>query len=120
MKKILFYFSAFVIITLLFASCSSDEPDFDEGLLIGTWRSGTEYYKYLANYTGSTWDTSDDVSEDEALPFTWNLVKSELQQIHLIEMGGSIPIYYTVVELTSSSLKYKDTFNKTFSFTKVR
>jgi len=33
-------------------------------------------------------------------------------------MGGSIPKVYTVTTLTETSLKYKDDFGKTYSFTK--
>ena len=66
-----------------------------------------------------TWDEADDVTEDEAQLFTWTLVESELTHIHILEMGGTVPKVYTVTELTATSLKYKDDFGKSFSFTKV-
>lgn len=121
MKKNLFYLSVFVIVGLLFASCSED-VEFDEGLLIGKWQEVGKnmFYVYKASGDGYTWDADDDVSEAEADPFTWKLVKSELQQIHIMEMGGSVPKYYTVTQLTSTSLKYKDSAGKVFSFTKVK
>jgi len=116
MKRIL-VFLAVVSVSVLFHSCEKEE-EFDETLLYGKWQSGTLYYKYLSNHTGSTWDEADDVNEDEAQPFTWKLVKSELEQIHLMEMGGKVPKYYTVTELTATRLRYKDDY-KSFSFTKV-
>ena len=105
--------------SLLFNSCEVEESSFDESLLIGKWVSGTVYYKYLSNYSGKTWDTSDDVTEAEAQSFTWSLVQSELTHIHIMEVGGNVPKVYTVTELTATSLRYKDDFGKTYSFTKL-
>jgi hypothetical protein len=119
MKKTLFYLTAFLVISFLAVSCEPAEETFDESLLIGKWQSGTLFYKYLTDGTGGTWDTSDDVTEAEAQFFTWTLVKSTLTQIHVLEMGGSVPKVYTVTELTATSLKYKDDFGVAFSFTKI-
>jgi len=92
------------------------EEEFDEKLLIGRWRSGTEFWVYESGHTGYTWDESDDVSEeDEKQTFTWKLVGSELQITHF---GGKVPKYYTVIELSDKTLKYKDSF-KSYSFSKV-
>lgn len=118
-KKTIFYLTAFMVISLLSVSCEPEEESFDQSLLIGKWKSGTLFYKYLSDGTGGTWDTADDVTEAEAQAFTWTLVKSELTHIHLLEIGGSVPKVYTVTELTSTSLKYEDDFGVKFSFTKV-
>jgi len=108
-----------VFLALVFNSCQK-EPDtvFDESLLIGKWVSGTVHYKYLSDHNGTTWDTADDVTEDEGLPFTWTLDKSELKQIHIL-VGGSVPKVYTVTELTATTLKYKDSLGSSYSFTKT-
>ncbi len=119
MKKILSYLVPAFLIATLFVSCAEDDLSFDEELLIGKWRSGTLFERYDSDGTGATWDTSDDVSEDEAQEFTWTLIKTDLTQIHLMEMGGKVPKYYTVTELTATRLKYKDDFGNHFSFTKV-
>lgn len=105
--------------SVLFNSCEEDETLYQESFLIGKWVSGTVYYKYTSDYSGKTWDTSDDVTEAEAQSFTWTLVKSELTHIHILEVGGNVPKVYTVTELTATSLKYKDDFGKTYSFTKI-
>jgi len=118
-KKTIFYFTAFMVISLLSVSCEPEEESFDQSLLIGKWKSGTLFYKYLSNGTGGTWDTADDVTEAEAQPFTWTLVEDILTHIHILQMGGSVPKIYTVIELTSTTLKYKDDFGVTFTFTKV-
>jgi hypothetical protein len=95
------------------------EQSFDETLLYGKWQSNTLFYKYLSDGSGTTWDTSDDVTEAEAQKFTWTLVQSELTHIHVMELGGTVPKVYTVTELTDSTLKYHDDFDKNFSFIKV-
>jgi hypothetical protein len=119
MKKNLILLLTIVSIALMFNACTKEETSFDETLLIGKWVSGTVYYKYISDYTGGTWDTADDVTEEEAQPFTWSLVKSELTHIHIMEVGGNIPKVYTVTELTASVLKYKDDFGVTYTYTKL-
>jgi hypothetical protein len=119
MKRTLFYLTIFMAVTLLAVSCTPTEESFDETLLYGKWQSGTLFYKYFADATGYTWDTGDDVTEAEAQDFTWTLVGAELTQIHILEMGGTVPKVYTVTELTSTTLKYEDDFGVSSSFTKV-
>ena len=67
MMKKLFVFIVILSVSLVFHSCEK-EKSFNESFLIGKWRSGTEYYKYLSDLTGATWDEADDVHEDEAQP----------------------------------------------------
>lgn len=119
MKKLIVCLMVCFSFTILFNSCEEDPSFFQESLLIGKWVSGTVYYKYSSDYSGKTWDTSDDVTEAEAQSFTWSLVQSELTHIHIMEVGGNVPKVYTVTELTATSLRYKDDFGKTYSFTKL-
>ena len=119
MKKTINYLSMFIVVSILAVSCETLETSFDEVLLVGKWQSGTVYYKYLDDGTGGTWDTADDVTEEEAQDFTWTLVNAELTHIHILEIGGSVPKVYTVTELSSSSLTYHDDFGVEFTFTKV-
>jgi hypothetical protein len=107
------------LVSLVFNSCIPEDESFNDAFLIGKWRSETLYYKYKIDGTGSTWDTKDDVSEDEAQPFTWALLNSELTHIHILELGAKLPKVYKVTELTPTSLKYEDSFGKSFSFNKV-
>jgi hypothetical protein len=119
MKKTLRYLTMLTVFTLLAVSCSKTDTTFDQSLLTGKWQSGTLFYKYAADGTGATWDTSDNVTEAEAQVFTWTLEKDLLTQIHTLEIGGSVPKVYTVTELTATSLKYHDSFGVSSSFTKV-
>lgn len=118
MKRIVIGLLMCFSLAVLLNSCEDEVTGFQESLLIGKWVSGTIHYKYQANYTGTTWDTSDDVTEAEGQKFTWSLIESELTHIHILEVGGNVPKVYTVTELTATSLKYKDDFGKTYSFKK--
>ena len=118
MKKIIIFLMAGILTALLLVSCEEPEQ-FDKSLLIGKWESGTLYYRYFGDGTGYTWDEGDDVTEEEAQDFTWTLIASELTHNHILEIGGTVPKLYTVLELTSTRLVYEDDFGKRFSFTKV-
>ncbi|HPX07102.1 MAG TPA: hypothetical protein PLC17_14280 [Tenuifilaceae bacterium] len=131
MKRIVFFLVACVSAAVLMTSCEKEDEFFDEAFLIGEWK-GIEvfsgdvnnpnhvvHYKYFSDYTGYTWDVTDDMVEEDALPFRWTLVKSELSQFHIMVSGPEIAKYYTVTELTASTLKYKDDFGVSYSFTKV-
>ena len=118
-KTTLLYFAICIIVSFLVVSCKPELTSFDQSLLTGKWKSGTLYYKYLANGTGGTWDTADNVTEAEAQAFTWTLVKAELTHIHVLQMGGTVPKIYTVTELTATSLKYHDDFGVNFAFIKL-
>jgi hypothetical protein len=91
---------------------------FDKTLLSGYWVSGTLHEYYNASGNGYTWDTLDDVTEEEAQPFTWTLEGSTLTQIHKMEMGGNVPKTYTVTKLNASTLEYHDSYGKHYTFTK--
>lgn len=117
----------FTNLCLLFAftACTPEqvlpEANFDITDLYGKWESGTEYYVYKSNGTGYTWDEGDGVYEEEAQAFTWEVDESEMIHVHKMEMGGDVPMYYIITELTESSLKYYDAYNEkdTHSFIKV-
>jgi len=118
----------FIIILVAFFinSCKKEDnlnspkvPTYEE-LIIGKWvTNNTLFYKYAADSTGSTWDTSDDVTEAEAQKFTWNIKKSVLTQTHIMEIGGNVPKVYTITSLNATSLVYKDNFGNVSTFTKV-
>ncbi len=118
MKKKILGLLVIAAIAVFSNSCKKEDESFDESLLIGRWKSGTLWEKYFDDHTGATWDTADDVTEEEAQTFTWKLDKSDLTQIHIMEIGGNVPKYYTVTELTSTTLKYKDDFGVSYTFTK--
>ncbi len=129
MKKTTKNIALFILITLVFSACV-DPVTFDPNLLIGKWsrpspfatteNPGDEYFRYDTNKAGATWDTADDVTEEEAQTFTWEVTGSQLTQVHTIEMGGTVTKIYTLTELTTQRLSYKDEFGSTFTYTKVQ
>ncbi len=110
----------FCCLALLFGGCDpfGRGNQFDSVLLSGYWVSGTLHEYYNASGTGYTWDTLDDVTEEEAQPFTWTLEGSTLTQIHKMEMGGNVPKTYTVTKLNANTLEYHDAYGKYYTFTK--
>ena len=124
MKKILSILLCCVSILVFTTSCDKDEEEttFEEALLIGEWKNGTEHEKYNSDKTGENWNTADDVNEGEGQKFTWTLEKDQLEQLWIIEEGGGkVPKKYTVTTLNETNLTYKDPIStKTKSFTKVK
>ncbi|MCL2073784.1 MAG: hypothetical protein FWH18_07680 [Marinilabiliaceae bacterium] len=116
------------IIVLLLFSCKKDsqgcKAKFDEKLLIGQWllndaRKYGEYWLYNSNNRGKSWDENDDVNENEAQSFEWSLCGAKLELLHGMESSqGRIPKQYTITELTSKTLKYRDDY-RSYSYTKV-
>lgn len=117
MKRTFNYLIALVITAIAMVSCLPEDDVFDETLLYGRWKSGTEYYRFDEGGTGKNWDTVDSTEEDEDGNFTWTLVKSDLTIIRIQTMGGDgVPHVYTVIELTPTTLKLNDGFDsKTYS-----
>lgn len=135
MKKM---FPLLAIVCIMMAGFTACSPslNFDEDMLIGKWQNDAneqEYWVYTTetDATGSyqyghTWDESQETFESDLVPygngwFKWQLVQSDLTQIHLMDnQGAEIPKIYTVTLLTGTTLQYKDSFNKQYSFTKVK
>lgn len=101
--------------------CEENLAHVDISLLPGKWVRGTEYYRFDRSGNGATWDTSDDVNESEAQPFTWEFADetNTLTLIHQMEMGGVIPKSYTVVALSEDELEFKDRFGVHYTFKRV-
>mgnify|MGYP000961860201 CR=1 FL=1 len=119
-------FTLFALITVLLASCTPEDVSFDSSLLIGKWYGydsdgHLEVYRYDSGGTGVSWVPADDVSEAEGQGFQWVLDKSDLTQIYLMEVSGAtVTKIYTVTQLNSTTLQYKDDLGTTYTFTKVQ
>ncbi len=121
MKRLIVCLFTCISISLIFNSCKKEEESFDQTLLIGTWKlvtpDGDEFYHYKSGGTGVYWYTG--IIESEGRSYTWTLEKADLTLIHQGDGGISVPEYFTVTELTSSSFKYKDNFGDSYSLTKI-
>lgn len=108
---------------LLVVSCNDDKQSFDPQLFYGKWVSGSEFWRYDDDGKGATWDTADDVHEDEAQLFKWEYVdeNNTLTHIHWMEMtqDWTVPREYRVTVLDSTNLVYSDKFGKVYSFIKI-
>lgn len=122
MKKtnLLLTLVVFAATAIIMSSCGQTEVEYDKALLAGKWQENTLYEVYKSDGTGYTWDEADDVTEEEAQKFTWTLTGDDLTQIHIMEMGGSVPKQYTVTNLTDTTLSYEDEFGKKHTFIKVK
>lgn len=123
MKKILHICLCTFLLSLLANSCidptnKPTKPTFNAALLNGHWMSGTLHEYYNANGTGYTWDTADDIYEDEAQQFTWSMNNATLVQNHQMGMGGVVPKTYTITRLTATTLCYRDNYGTSYTFLK--
>jgi hypothetical protein len=132
MKKLLHIFLCLVIV-LCFSACGEIVPEvgYDASKLYGKWQEGSVFERYYESSiervlptgdtvqaNGTTWDESEDVSEDEAQLFKWTLTGSTLKHEH-VGTFVAVPKIYTITSLTSNSLVYKDDFGVTHHFSKV-
>lgn len=131
-KHVLFYMVLLLAVGL--CSCGGGDDNntsFDESLLYGKWQEGSVFERYYdsdidyvlptgdtVRVNGTTWDESDDISEDEAQAFNWSLEGSTLTHIH-VGVFVVVPKVYTITTLTSSSLCYEDDYGTKHEFSKV-
>ena len=131
MKKLLHIFLFLVIVVGLGACNKPEEISFDASLLYGKWQEGSVYERYYASaiervlpngdtvqVNGTTWDVSDDVTEEEAQLFNWTLTGATLKHEH-VGTFVTVPKVYTVIMLSSSNLVYKDDYGVTHHYSKV-
>jgi hypothetical protein len=121
MMKKLFYLFLGTMLMLGVSSCGDiidDNDNFDATLLYGRWQEGTVFERYDESGLGATWDTDDDLEEEEAQLFKWSLDGSTLIHEHLGQFV-TVPKVYTVTTLNSGNLTYHDDYGKTHYFSKV-
>lgn len=120
--KIRKFFVRILIVSLAFVAIACGDPigetDFDAYLLYGKWENNGVFERYDRDGTGATWDTNDDVTEDEAQPFEWTLDGARLYQEHKMWNGAIVPKTFTLTRLTSTSLEYKDDYGEFYNFVK--
>ena len=116
-KKRYIYCLLGLMMAFCLASCGPDnDGGYDPSALVGHWVEGTVHEKYFDNGTGYTWDTDDDVSEEEAQPFEWTLEGDQLIQEHILFEGQVVPRILTITQLNEFQLVYRDTGGVTHTF----
>ena len=119
-RKTYFLFVSLLIV-LGMSSCVDpmNSEGFDINLLYGKWQEGSVYERYDETGLGATWDTNDDIGEEEAQLFKWTLEGSTLIHEH-IGTFVTVPKVYTIQTLNTTQLVYGDDYGKTHYFTKVK
>ena len=113
------------LVALLAASCGGQEEALNVSAdqLLGKWQrtNSQEYWRYITDSTGVTWDESEDVSEEESnLTFRWEVNGARLMHVFTGEMANqAVPKVYTITEISSTSMKWKDDYSMEYQFNKV-
>ena len=120
MKKVKRLLVILFALAILSSCVPNNEKYFNIKYLFGEWREGTVHDKYYEDGLGYTWDTSDDITEEEASPFKWTLSHDTLLQNHELWNGTIVPKIYLVTTLDSVNLVYQDLSGGTIhTYTKV-
>ena len=110
MKKSTILFGVVAIVAMMMTSCQMEKPSFQEADLLGLWSKGdatgldsvpvefvrftpdqdeTGVYKY-----GRQWNESEDIYEEDLVPygngwFKYKLVQNDLREIHLTDNSSA-------------------------------
>jgi hypothetical protein len=132
MKKLL-HIILFLFVVMSLGACHKKpvEINYDASMLYGKWQEGTVYERYYdsliervlpngdtVHVNGTTWDVSDDVTEDEAQLFNWSVTGATLKHEH-VGAFVMVPKLYTITLLTSNNLVYKDDYGVLHYYSKV-
>ena len=78
----------------------------------GLWQSeGSVYYRFYEDGTGHTWDTDDDISEEEASPFEWQISNGNIVLTHKMRIKGMIPRLYQIDGFDGESFQFHDAYS---------
>ena len=108
---------ALALLAVVFTSCDGlggeEENKIDKSQIVGKWMTADSTYfeVYNSDGTGKSWDLKDDVNEDEAQKFTWEYDEGsddKFFQYQEMEIGGVVPQYCNILELTSTTFKYNN------------
>ena len=117
-----FLLFSFLVFLFLLAGCEKEQHlNVNPADLHGLWVRNQEYWRFLDNGTGVTWDEAEDVSEQESnLRFEWTLSLDELTCVFRGEMGNqAVPKLYIIREITPTRLRWEDYYGEEYTFSKV-
>lgn len=126
MKRKLRYLLLLALVVPLFVSCFKDEEhiDVDPAMLYGSWQqtNGTPFqWTFRSNGTGSRVNYNEfDPDDENNGAFSWTLDRDELDTW----FQGTSGLFdnhqgYTIKEITSTSMKWKDNADRTMYFNKL-
>jgi len=122
LRKPLLYFGIFAMFAMFFASCRQT-PTFEESMLVGKWNvnNTTSFYRFHANKEGKYWRSHEMDETDPGGEFFWKLDGAELELALFSHMTGDILFreYYTLIALTSNTMRFRRGAGVTVSLTRV-
>lgn len=87
--------------------------DFNRMWVLGLWikENSHQYFRFYANGDGGTWDTDDDITEEEAQPFTWEVSGHTLLLVFHDAMGQmAVPREYYLHYQTQDMMLLSDEY----------
>ena len=83
----------------------------NQEMLVGLWQDeGHVFYRFNPDGTGHTWDTDDDITEDEATEFGWEAYEEAIMMTHKLRIRGIVPRYYELDRLNAFDLRFHDSY----------
>lgn len=83
----------------------------NQEMLVGLWQdNGHVFYRFNPDGTGFTWDTNDDITEDEATEFGWEAYEEAIMMTHKLRIRGIVPRYYELDRLNAFDLRFHDSY----------
>ena len=92
---------------------------YSPALLVGEWQRANEHEHYIADGTGSRWDTGDDLARDEAQTFRWTMDSNLLTFEYRTALGAVVPRQYVVTFVDDETLVYRDAYGSAYMWDKV-
>lgn len=81
-------------------------------MLVGLWqKDGHVFYRFEPDGKGHTWDVDDDITEDEAFPFSWEAYEEAIMMTYKLRIRGIVPRYYELDQLSPFDLRFHDTYS---------
>lgn len=111
--------------TLAMAACGEKEIPLvvTSDQVVGCWvkNATQEYWRYLDDGTGVTWDESEDMTEEESnLRFEWSVSGDQLTHIFRGEQGNqAVPKLYTVKGISPSAMSWEDDYGQSYTLIRV-
>ncbi len=96
-----------------------NDVEYDVDLILGKWKSGTVYYRFDEDGLGATWDVADDIFEEEASSFKWDIDHSRFVHYHKMHNGVIIPKVYKISSLDLNTFIFIDDYGNEHLFLKV-
>lgn len=82
-------------------------------IIVGLWHIDNHvFYRFNNDGTGHTWDTDDDLTEEEASPFGWEVYDEAIMITHKMRFRGIVPRYYELDRLNAFDLRFHDNYSR--------